>query len=45
MRTLSLPELGRDGYIGRVMQSRISVNPYGVEVSEDRRRRGSFEIH
>jgi hypothetical protein len=27
------------------MQSRISVNPYGVEVSEDRRRRGSFEIH
>lgn len=44
VRTLSLPELGRDGYIGRVMQSRISVNPYGVEVSEDRRRRGSFEI-
>ena len=45
VRSLSLPELGKDGYIGRVMQSRISVNPYGVEVSEDRRRRGSFEIH
>ena len=44
LRSLSLPEIGTDGYIGRVMQSRVSVNPNRVEVSEDRRTRGSFEI-